>query len=79
MGDTRKLAAWVCKEEARGLICLQFEESATAPAAHHPHRVSISADHPGQSSFALLVSWAMHVRTNLRQADLTLPNQRPDR
>ncbi|KAJ6733349.1 hypothetical protein OIU74_005160 [Salix koriyanagi] len=34
MGDTQELAAWVCKEEARGLICLQFEESATAPAAH---------------------------------------------
>ncbi|KAB5547977.1 hypothetical protein DKX38_011383 [Salix brachista] len=54
MGDTRKLAAWVCKEEARGLICLQFEESATAPAAHprdsnasyYRDRVSISADHP---------------------------------
>ncbi|KAB5547973.1 hypothetical protein DKX38_011379 [Salix brachista] len=54
MGDTRKMAGWVCKEEARGLICLQFEESATAPAAHprdsnasyYRDRVSISADHP---------------------------------
>jgi hypothetical protein len=54
MGDTRKLATWVCKEEARGLIYLQFEESATAPtarprdsnASYYRDRVSISADHP---------------------------------
>ncbi|KAL9378111.1 hypothetical protein Peur_029446 [Populus x canadensis] len=34
--DTQKLAAWVCKQEARDLFCLQFEESATTSAAH-PH------------------------------------------
>ncbi|KAJ6996858.1 hypothetical protein NC653_013443 [Populus alba x Populus x berolinensis] len=41
VGDAQKFAAWVCKQEARVLFCLQFEESSSISAArHHDSNVS---------------------------------------
>ncbi|KAF9682058.1 hypothetical protein SADUNF_Sadunf05G0068900 [Salix dunnii] len=41
VGDSQKPAAWVCKQEARDMFCLQFEESSTiSTASHHVSNVS---------------------------------------